>query len=145
MKYESVQEEASSLMEKHRDFYVKSSIIEKKGYEEWPRAREIVELIKDMGYKKVGLAFCSGLIREAILFSEILQEHGIDLISVMCKVGGVDKSVSGIPEEFLSLIHIFLLFMVGYTATTSFGIYYFKYIYGDENMYAVFALSLIHI
>ncbi len=100
MKYESVQEEASSLMEKHRDFYVKSSIIEKKGYEEWPRAREIVELIKDMGYKKVGLAFCSGLIREAMLFSEILQEHSIDLISVMCKVGGVDKSVSGIPEEF---------------------------------------------
>lgn len=35
-----------------------------------------------------------------------------------------------------------LLFMVGYTATTSFGIYYFKYIYGDENMYAVFALVL---
>ena len=35
-----------------------------------------------------------------------------------------------------------LLFMVGYTVTTSFGIYYFKYIYGDENMYAVFALVL---
>ncbi len=32
--------------------------------------------------------------------------------------------------------------MVGYTATTSFGIYYFKYIYGDENMYSVFALVL---
>ena len=28
--------------------------------------------------------------------------------------------------------------MVGYTATTSFGIYYFKYIYGNEDMYAVF-------
>ncbi len=35
-----------------------------------------------------------------------------------------------------------LLFMVGYTATTSFGIYYFKYIYGDENMYSIFALVL---
>ena len=35
-----------------------------------------------------------------------------------------------------------LLFMVGYTATTSFGIYYFKYIYGDEDMYAIFALVL---
>ena len=35
-----------------------------------------------------------------------------------------------------------LLFMFGYTATTSFGIYYFKYIYGDETMYAPFALVL---
>ncbi|NLZ55405.1 MAG: MFS transporter [Clostridiaceae bacterium] len=35
-----------------------------------------------------------------------------------------------------------LLFMFGYTATTSFGIYYFKYIYGDENMYSPFALVL---
>lgn len=35
-----------------------------------------------------------------------------------------------------------LLFMVGYTATTSFGIYYFKYIYGNEDTYPVFALVL---
>ena len=31
------------------------------------------------------------------------------------------------------------LFMVGYCTTTSFGTYYFKYDYGDENMYSVFA------
>ena len=31
------------------------------------------------------------------------------------------------------------LFMVGYCTTTSFGTYYFKYAYGDENMYSVFA------
>jgi melibiose permease/lactose/raffinose/galactose permease len=31
------------------------------------------------------------------------------------------------------------LFMVGYCTTTSFGVYYFKYAYQDENMYAVFA------
>ncbi|MDD2426872.1 MAG: MFS transporter, partial [Eubacteriales bacterium] len=35
-----------------------------------------------------------------------------------------------------------LFFMSGYTATTGLGIYYFKYIYGDENMYSVFALIL---
>jgi len=34
------------------------------------------------------------------------------------------------------------LFMVGYCTTTSFGTYYFKYAYGDENMYSVFALVL---
>lgn len=31
------------------------------------------------------------------------------------------------------------LFMIGYCTTTSFGTYYFKYAYGDENMYSVFA------
>ena len=35
-----------------------------------------------------------------------------------------------------------LLFMSGYMATTSLGIYYFKYIQGDENMYPVFAAIL---
>jgi melibiose permease/lactose/raffinose/galactose permease len=34
------------------------------------------------------------------------------------------------------------LFMIGYMTTTSFGIYFFKYAYGDEGMYAVFALIL---
>lgn len=31
------------------------------------------------------------------------------------------------------------LFMIGYCTTTSFGTYYFKFAYGDENMYSVFA------
>ncbi|MDR2731448.1 MAG: glycoside-pentoside-hexuronide (GPH):cation symporter [Treponema sp.] len=34
------------------------------------------------------------------------------------------------------------LFMIGYMTTTSFGLYFFKYAYGDENMYPVFALIL---
>ncbi len=34
------------------------------------------------------------------------------------------------------------LFMVGYITTTSFGVYYFKYAYGDESMYSIFALVL---
>ena len=34
------------------------------------------------------------------------------------------------------------LFMIGYCTTTSFGTYYFKYAYGDEGMYSVFAAVL---
>ena len=34
------------------------------------------------------------------------------------------------------------LFMIGYTTTTSFGVYYFKYAFGDEGMYSVFAAVL---
>lgn len=34
------------------------------------------------------------------------------------------------------------LFMIGYCSTTAFGTYYFKYAYGDEDMYMVFAAVL---
>lgn len=35
-----------------------------------------------------------------------------------------------------------LIFMAGYMTITSLGIYYFKYIYGDENIYPIFAAVL---
>jgi len=34
------------------------------------------------------------------------------------------------------------LFMIGYITTTSFGLYYFKYAYGDEGMFSIFSLIL---
>ena len=34
------------------------------------------------------------------------------------------------------------LFMIGYVTTTSFGLYFFKYAYGNEGMYPIFALIL---
>lgn len=35
-----------------------------------------------------------------------------------------------------------VLFMTGYTTTTSLALYYFKYVFGDENKYSVFAAIL---
>jgi melibiose permease/lactose/raffinose/galactose permease len=34
------------------------------------------------------------------------------------------------------------LFMIGYITTTSFGLYYFKYAYGNEGMFSIFSLIL---
>ncbi len=34
------------------------------------------------------------------------------------------------------------LFMIGYVTTTGFGLYYFKYAFGDEGMYSIFAIVL---
>lgn len=34
------------------------------------------------------------------------------------------------------------LFMIGYSTTTSFGLYYFEYIFGNKDMYSIFALIL---
>jgi melibiose permease/lactose/raffinose/galactose permease len=34
------------------------------------------------------------------------------------------------------------LFMIGYTTTANFGVHFFKYVYGDEGAYSIFALVL---
>jgi uncharacterized metal-binding protein len=83
----------------YNKFYQESARIEHDGYGRWPRVRETLELIKRMGYKKVGLAFCHGLVNEAEAFAEICRENDIELISAMCKTGGVDKSEAGVAEE----------------------------------------------
>jgi len=64
----------------------------------------------------------------------------------------VDKKQSTSIRELLRIIvkndQLFFtaiamsLFMIGYVTTTSFGVYFFKYAYGDENMFAIFALIL---
>lgn len=83
----------------NQDFYVKASEIEARGYGEWVRLREIIELCKIMGYRKVGLAFCKGLRKEAKVAADILREHGLEVVSVICKAGGIDKTEAGIGEQ----------------------------------------------
>ena len=64
-----------------------------------PRVEEVVQFAKKMGYKKLGIAFCSGLMKEAGLLTTILENRGFDVVSVCCKVGGTPKERIGITEE----------------------------------------------
>ncbi len=64
-----------------------------------PRIMEIIEFAQRMGYRRLGLAFCLGLRREARMLCEILESHGFEVVSVCCKVGRVDKSFMGISED----------------------------------------------
>jgi uncharacterized metal-binding protein len=65
-----------------------------------PRIVELIEFSKKRGYKKLGLAFCGGLSSEARTLTEILENHGFEVISVRCKVGATPKEKIGIkPEE----------------------------------------------
>jgi len=45
-------------------------------------------------------------------------------------------------DQLLTVAVAFVLFMVAFSITTNYGIYYFAYVYGDENMYSVFTLVL---
>lgn len=61
------------------------------------RIVEIAEFAKRMGYEKLGLAFCMGLIQEAELAAQVLEGYGLTVFSVICKAGGTSK------EHFLGL------------------------------------------
>ena len=52
-----------------------------------------------MGYKKIGLAFCRGLRKEARIVADLLMAQGFDVVSVICKTGGFPKESVGIPKE----------------------------------------------
>ncbi len=64
-----------------------------------PRVQEVCEFARKMGYKKLGVAFCSGLKQEALSFARILEAQGFEVVSVICKVGGTPKEHIGIKDE----------------------------------------------
>ena len=63
------------------------------------RIVETVEFARRMNYKKLGLAFCNGLRKEAAIINEILINNGFEVISVTCKVGTEPKSAIGLTHD----------------------------------------------
>ena len=43
------------------------------------RVEETIEFAKKMGYRKLGLAFCSGLRKEAVVFHRVLEQYGFQI------------------------------------------------------------------
>lgn len=78
---------------------VTSACIEGEFYGKLTRVEETIEFIKRMGYKKIGIASCVGLMRETGILTRILRASGIESYTVGCKIGAVDKTVVGVPNE----------------------------------------------
>lgn len=76
-----------------------SARVEAAGYGTWPRVREIMEFSRLAGFKKLGLAFCVGLRREALEVCKIFESNGFAVASVMCKTGSRPKEELGLREE----------------------------------------------
>ncbi len=64
-----------------------------------PRIVETVEFARRMGYAKLGLIFCGGLMKEAAVVQEILETNGFAVVSAMCKAGRAPKSAYGLTRE----------------------------------------------
>ena len=67
-----------------------ASAVEARHYCKETRLGETILLAKELGYQRIGLAFCIGLSEEARIIENILSRH-FEVISVCCKVSGIDK------------------------------------------------------
>jgi uncharacterized metal-binding protein len=63
------------------------------------RLVEICEFANRMGYQKIGLAFCMGLVKEALVVDGILKKKGFQVVSAVCKAGNTPKERIGIADE----------------------------------------------
>jgi len=64
-----------------------------------PRIQETVEFAARMGYQRLGLAFCAGLVREAEVVQQILETNGFETVSAISKSGQVPKSSLGLEQS----------------------------------------------
>ncbi len=62
------------------------------------RVEEICEFAKKMKFKKLGIAFCSGMKNEAKTLHRILRGHDFEVVSVICKAGSLPKETLGLKE-----------------------------------------------
>jgi len=67
-----------------------AAAVEAEGYQQWPRAEEIIRFARRAGFTHLGVAFCVGLAEEARCYVGILQKE-FKVSSVCCKVCGIGK------------------------------------------------------
>lgn len=65
----------------------------------WTRVEDTIAFAKLMGYKKIGIATCIGLLDETNRLVKILKAQGFSPVSVCCKAGSIDKLELGLQES----------------------------------------------
>ena len=87
------EEVCESYSEEEKQMMKASSATESRNYMQMTRLEESVYFAKEMGVKKVGIAFCIGLRNEARFVAQYFKNQGFAVESVCCKVCSVDKDL----------------------------------------------------
>ncbi|HOP26988.1 MAG TPA: DUF1847 domain-containing protein [Candidatus Sabulitectum sp.] len=111
VRMEDLVEEAARLYEgpELREFALQASLQEACGYSGRapgnhspvpckPRLLETAEFAERMGYRKLGLVFCTGLRKEAAAVDGFLRDRGFQVVSVICKAGRIPKETIGVKD-----------------------------------------------
>jgi uncharacterized metal-binding protein len=64
-----------------------------------PRVEELIQFARKCGYKRLGIAHCGGLFKEAGLLTDILENNGFEVVTVQCKTGAVPKENLGLKAD----------------------------------------------
>lgn len=81
---------------------VVSAEIEDEFYLRYTRVEETVEFARRMGFHKIGIATCVGLIEESRILAKILRKNGFEVYGAVCKVGSFEKTGVGVPEDHIT-------------------------------------------
>ncbi len=79
-----------ALPDELRRMHRAATAIEGRHYCRETRFGELILFAGEMGFTKLGLAFCVGLSEEAEVVERVLSRE-FDVVSVCCKAGGIDK------------------------------------------------------
>ena len=90
---------AVANQEENRSVLQAAARTEYEGYCRLTRVAETVDFARRMGFKKIGIATCAGLLRESRALARVLRANGFEVYSVACKAGMADKSLVGIDED----------------------------------------------
>ena len=96
-----VLEEALALYadEENKRSMIAAAEVEYTYYGKMTRIEEIAEYAKRMGFTKIGIAACVGLMNEARILARFLRHKGFEVYGVACKAGVIPKHEIGIPQE----------------------------------------------
>lgn len=75
-----------------------AAAIEADHYMQMTRVEETLEFARNLGVRRIGVAFCLGLPKEAATFCELAEQAGFEVSSVCCKVCGIDKADLGLKK-----------------------------------------------
>lgn len=76
-----------------------AALIEAEYYCEMTRVEEIAEFARRMGFEKIGIATCVGLLREARAAAAIFRAKGFTVHGAACKAGAQPKASIGIDPK----------------------------------------------
>jgi len=88
--------------EENRRVSILSAEIENDFYQRYTRVEEVCEFARRMGYRKIGIATCVGLIGESRTLAKILRKKGFEVYGAACKMGSFRKSEVGVTEDHLT-------------------------------------------
>ena len=75
-----------------------AAYVEATFYMKYPRIMETAEFARQMGYKRLGIAFCTGVQDEIALIAKYFKKEGFEVVSICCKNCGIDKSILGLKK-----------------------------------------------